>query len=111
MSRYLVTMESPDDHDRPCRRHARETYENRLSSTHWNRAQPDRYFTGHDVHEETNAFFATFLLGIQKLEDEGKLLLAHQALFEDMLECWTALDSMYITYPISRFFLFSEIPD
>jgi len=28
-------------------------------------------------------------LGIQRLEETGVLALAHQAMLEDMLECWT----------------------
>ena len=37
----------------------------------------------------TNRLFATLLLGVQRLEEAGVLLLAHQAMLEDMLECWT----------------------
>ena len=42
--------------------------------------------------EETNVLFATLLLGVQRLEEAGVLLLAHQAMLEDMLECWTLGD-------------------
>ena len=38
--------------------------------------------------EHTNALFATLLLGVQRLEEVG-LPLAHQAMLEEMLECWT----------------------
>ena len=37
----------------------------------------------------TNRLFAALLLGVQRLEEAGVLLLAHQAMLEDMLECWT----------------------
>jgi hypothetical protein len=37
----------------------------------------------------TNKLFATLFLGIQRLEDTGRLPLAHQAMLEEMLECWT----------------------
>ena len=41
---------------------------------------------------KTNVLFATLLLGVQRLEEAGVLLLAHQAMLEDMLECWTLAD-------------------
>ena len=37
---------------------------------------------------KTNVLLATFLLGIQRLEDQKILALAHQAMLEDMLEFW-----------------------
>lgn len=43
-------------------------------------------------HSETNALFSTLLLGIQRLEETGALPLAHQAMLEDMLECWSIPD-------------------
>ena len=36
----------------------------------------------------TNILFATLFLGIQTLEEKGVVTLAHQAVFEDMLQYW-----------------------
>ena len=41
------------------------------------------------VRAEANVLFATLLLGVQRLEEVGLLPLAHQAMLEEMLECWT----------------------
>lgn len=41
---------------------------------------------------KTNVLFATFLLGLQRLEETEVLPLAHQAMLEDTLECWTWRD-------------------
>ena len=43
--------------------------------------------------QATNLLFAALLLGVQRLEEAGVLLLAHQAMLEDMLECWTLTDA------------------
>ena len=51
-------------------------------------------YWNHEAHavglyeRDTNILFATLLLAIQKLEDDGKLCLAHQAMFEEMLGYW-----------------------
>ena len=45
----------------------------------------------------TGLLFATLLLGLQRLEETGRLPLAHQAMLEDMLEGWTWGDSTRIT--------------
>ena len=66
-----------------------------LSKTYWNHLQPDPIFTDM-FHFETNNIFSTFLLGIQRLEDQGKIPLAHHAMIEDMLTFWTAMDSYVI---------------
>ena len=42
--------------------------------------------------ENTNRLFATLLLGLHRLESAGTVGLAHQAMLEDMLECWQASD-------------------
>ena len=42
---------------------------------------------------QTNALFAMLLLGLQRLETTGAVGLAHQAMLEDMLECWQAGDA------------------
>lgn len=41
---------------------------------------------------KTNQLFATLFLGLQRLEEAGVLALAHHAMLEDMLECWTWAD-------------------
>ena len=46
--------------------------------------------------ENTHRLFAALFLGVQRLEEAGVLLLAHQAMLEDMLECWTMGDSSSI---------------
>lgn len=63
---------------------------------HWNYI--DRPSSFDKFHIRTNALFCTFLLGIQRLEDEGKIPLAHQAMIEDMLTFWTAFDSSRIEW-------------
>jgi hypothetical protein len=44
----------------------------------------------------TNSLFSTLFLGIQRLEDTAGLPLAHQAMLEEMLECWTKSDDFLI---------------
>ena len=51
-----------------------------------------------DYSPPTNKLFATLFLGIQRLEDTGVLPLAHQAMFEEMLECWTVGDAIVINF-------------
>ena len=41
-----------------------------------------------------NVLFATLFLAFQRLETEGVLPLAHQAMLEDMLESWTWADRL-----------------
>ena len=41
----------------------------------------------------TNNLFATFLLGLQRLEETGVLPMAHHSMIEDMLELWQWGDS------------------
>lgn len=43
---------------------------------------------------QTNYLFASLLLGVQRHEESGYLIQAHQSMVEDMLECWTARDSI-----------------
>ena len=45
-----------------------------------------------DYSPATNKLFATLFLGIQRLENTTGLPLAHQAMLEEMLLCWTHLD-------------------
>jgi hypothetical protein len=47
-----------------------------------------------DFSKKTRNLFANLLLGIQRLEDRGDLPLAHQAMFEEMLEGWTCTDDV-----------------
>jgi hypothetical protein len=47
-----------------------------------------------DFSYKTNDLFETLFLGIQRLEDTGVLPVAHQAMLEDMLECWTNKDDL-----------------
>jgi len=46
------------------------------------------------VGHNTNTLFATLLLGLQRLEDTGALPLAHQAMLEDALTCWSWRDTL-----------------
>jgi hypothetical protein len=48
--------------------------------------------------ENTQRLFATLFLGIQRLEDTAGLPLAHQAMLEEMLECWDGLDNTCAAY-------------
>ena len=45
-----------------------------------------------DFSRDTNKLFGTFFLGLQRLEETVQIPLAHQAMFEDMLECWKIKD-------------------
>ena len=70
-----------------------------LSSKFWSYRNADLDNISRRYHLEINALFGTFLLGIQRLENQGKIPLAHQAMIEDMLtSCWTALDSSKIEW-------------
>ena len=53
----------------------------------WDRLTHERDFPG-----KTNKLFGSLLLAIQKLEESGRLPLAHQAMLEEMLEGWTQAD-------------------
>jgi ankyrin repeat protein len=52
-------------------------------NTHWTRMN---HF---DFSGKTNILFGTLFLGIQRLEQNYTLPLAHQAMLEEMLEVWT----------------------
>ena len=43
--------------------------------------------------DETNILFAALLLGLQRLETDEILPLAHHSMLEDMLEGWTLGDN------------------
>ena len=46
--------------------------------------------------EPTNELFGCLFLGIQRLEETGELMLAHQAMLEEILQGWTAWDDFLI---------------
>ena len=52
----------------------------------------------HDKFWKTNKLFATLFMGIQRLEDTTGLPLAHQAMLEEILECWTMEDDCKNTF-------------
>lgn len=53
----------------------------------WSRATHPLY-----ARTATNVLFATLLLGLQRLEDAGRLALGHHSVLEDALEGWTFAD-------------------
>ena len=57
---------------------------------HWTR------LSHHKFSPATKKLFSTLFLGIQRLEDTAGLPLAHQAMLEEMLECWTKSDDFLI---------------
>jgi len=60
--------------------------------------QPWTRESHHTFSLATNDLFATLFLGIQRLEDTDVLPLAHQAMLEEMLECWYGHDNTSATY-------------
>jgi len=52
--------------------------------------------SSHRAFGKSNALFATLFLGLQKLEETGVIPLAHQAMFEEMLECYTYGDTKWV---------------
>ena len=46
--------------------------------------------------DKTNILFSTLLLGLQKMEDQGLIPLAHQAMLEDALTFWTWGDDYFL---------------
>ena len=54
-----------------------------------------KYSIHYEFGDQTNELFATFFLGMQRLEDTAGLPLAHQAMLEEMLENWK-----YIYLPV-----------
>ena len=59
-------------------------------TTRESRWKPSRH---HKFGLLTNKLFATLFLGIQRLEDTVRLPLAHQAMLEKMLECWSGVQT------------------
>jgi len=78
---YCYDQDHHDDHDDHDDQH------DDLDEMSW------KYSNHHEFGYQTNKLFATLLLGIQRLEDTAGLPLAHQAMLEEMLECWTEDDN------------------
>ena len=81
---YLVTMGAPISF--VVNEQAREYLVKR--NKEWSRS------THSDFSKKTHDLFSNLLLGIQRLEDQGYLLLADQAMIEEMLGGWTWGDDM-----------------
>ena len=80
--RYFVDSGAPIDLLNP----GTVVFLNRFYKSRWTRLNHKTF------SQITSSLFETFFLGLQRLEDRKEIPLAHQAMFEDMLECWSGQD-------------------